>query len=166
MGGMLTKHRGRQVKYVCACSIAVALALCGTPASASEAYMSQIGGPRITLSTPTIEAKASDIALVAPTPQVSVGDISRLFAAYELPTAQASENVASLVQVGNNNSGGTMQIGIGNASLVSQTGDGNFGYAWQSGSSNRSAIYQAGGGMHATVAQRGNGNSAMIIQSR
>ena len=135
------------------------------PATASDAYLSQIGDVHVSVATPKIKAEAPKIDLVAPTPQISVGDVARLFSGYDLPFARADENVASLVQDGDDNVGGSIQQGLGNASLISQTGSKNFGYTWQSGSRNVSATYQSGSGMRAAVVQLGSRNTAMIIQS-
>lgn len=146
-------------------SIVLGAILIGAPSFASEAYISQIGAPHVSVSVPTIQMNTPTIELIVPTPQISVGDLTSLFSYYSLPSATAGSSIADLWQEGDDNTGMTMQVGDANASLISQTGNHNFGQTVQLGSFNRSGIYQTGDYFHASVAQYGSHNSAMIIQS-
>lgn len=158
-----------------------ALVVLATDASASDAFLAQVGGVavRTAVSVPQIDIASASASVAMPrieSPTVSftlavprvppwmTADSDALALEYALPTPSSGSTVADLVQVGYYNSS-SIQQNIGNAVAVIQYGDHNTAQLRQLGSGNAAAVHQAGSWMNSVIFQSGTNNRSLVVQA-
>jgi hypothetical protein len=137
-----------------------------TQAGAQEAFVTQVGGIRVTATVParvTNPAQGILAGVAQLTSSIQVGQ--HTFRDDLLPGIPSTGTIATVTQTGNTNTASITQNGL-HAALIQQTGFlSNASIQQHGGTMNRAAIQQTSSGSTAGIVQNGSGNRALIIQN-